>query len=557
MNNPIPRPVVTHAPGRVMIWLLLAGVSGCATPSEVDGRRPTFQLLEAGIGEIQAAYEAGTLTSVELVQAYLDRIAAYDRSGPAITSIISIHPEALSQAAALDDERRQNGSRGPLHGIPVLLKDNINTVDLPTTNGSAVLRGIVPPDDAVLTRELRQAGAIILGKASMGEFAAGSYNSVVGQTINPYNATRDTGGSSSGSAAAIAANFAVLAVGTDTSTSVRGPAAYNGIVGLRPTTGLVSRSGIAPKNLEFDSAGPMARRVTDVAHMLGVMAVADPDDPMSPPTWSEVSTRYEVVDGHIDYTTFLDAAALTGTRVGVVTDLFGGDPEIDAMATEALEQLRALGATLVDVRLDEAFKARYLGDGQLEIRRLGDYRFREDWEAYLATLPDAPQTVAEFVETYRTVVNESALPARENTMNLLTTSLTTSTSDPAYRRLVDETLPQATIDKLALFERADVDVLVFPYLTSFASVISNPVYELEDPSYVASDVPVPATLAGYSSVGFPCIVVPMGIGTQGLPMALAFFGKPYDEGLLLGYAYAYEHASGKRVPPPLLPPLGE
>ena len=539
------------------IWLVLALLPGCATPSDVEERQPTFQLLEAGIEEIQAAYESGTLTSVELVQGYLDRIAAYDRNGPAITSIISIHPDALSQAAALDDERRQSGSRGPLHGIPVLLKDNINTVDLPTTNGSAVLRGIVPSDDAVLTRELRQAGAIILGKASMGEFAAGSYNSVVGQTINPYNPKRDTGGSSSGSAAAIAANFAVLAVGTDTSTSVRGPAAYNGIVGLRPTTGLVSRRGIAPKNLEFDSAGPMARRVTDVAHMLSVMAVADPGDPMSAQTWSEVGSRYEVVDRHIDYTTFLDAAALGGTRIGVVRDLFGGDPDIDAMAAEALEQLRTLGATLVDVHLDEAFTSRYLGDGQLEIRRLADYRFREDWEAYLATLPDGPQTVAEFVETYETVVNESALPARGNTMSLLTTSLTTSASDPAYRHLVDEILPQATADKLALFEQADVDVLVFPYVTAFASVISNPVYELEDPSYLASEVPVPATLAGYSSVGFPCIVVPMGIGTQGLPMSLAFFGKPYDEGPLLGYAYAYEEASQKRVPPPLLPPLGE
>ncbi len=541
----------------VNVWLVLALLPACATPDGVEERQPTFQLLEAGIEEIQAAYGAGTLTSVELVQAYLDRIAAYDHSGAASTSISSVHPDALSQAAALADERRQNGIRGPLHGIPVLLKDNIDTVDLPTTNGSAVLRGIVPPDDAVLTRELRQAGAIILGKASMGEFAAGSYNSVVGQTINPYNAKRDTGGSSSGSAAAIAANFAVLAVGTDTSTSVRGPAAYNGIVGLRPTTGLVSRRGIAPKNLEFDSAGPMARRVTDVAHMLGVMAVADPGDPMSVRTWPEMSARYDVVDGHIDYTTFLDAAALSGTRVGVVRDLFGGDPEIDAMAAEALEQLRALGATLVDVHLDEEFKSRYLGDGQREIRRLANYRFREDWEAYLATLPGAPRTVAEFLETYRTVVNESALPASDGTMSLLTTSLTTSTSDPAYRRLVEEILPQATADKLALFERADVDVLVFPYLTSFASVISNPVYELEDPSYVASDIPVPATLAGYSSVGFPCIVVPMGIGTQGLPMALAFFGKPYDEGPLLGYAYAYEQASGKRVPPPLLPPLDE
>lgn len=175
---------------RMNLWVVLALLPACTPSIQVEKRQPAFQLLEAGIEEIQAAYEAGTLTSVELVQAYLDRIAAYDRSGPAITSIISLHPGALSQAAALDEERRQHGIRGPLHGIPVLLKDNIDTVDLPTTNGSAVLRGIVPTADAVLTRELRQAGAIILGKASMGEFAAGSYNSVVGQTINPYNAKR-------------------------------------------------------------------------------------------------------------------------------------------------------------------------------------------------------------------------------------------------------------------------------------------------------------------------------------------------------------------------------
>ena len=420
-----------------------------------------------------------------------------------------------------------------------------------------MLRGIVPPTDAALTRELRQAGAIILGKASMGEFAATSYNSVVGQAINPYNLKREAGGSSSGPGAAIAANFAVLAVGTDTSTSVRQPAAYNGIVGLRPTTGLVSRRGIAPKGLDFDTAGPMARRVEDVARMLSVMAVADPDDSVSVRIWSKVSDRYEIVNGHIDYTKFLDAAALKGRRIGVVRDFFGGDPEIDALAAEALEQLRALGATLVDVHLDEQFKSRYLGKGLREIRRLANYRFREDWEAYVATLPGAPKTVAEFIEAYKTVVNKSALPGTDYTMGLLTTSLTTSSSDPAYRNLIEQVLPQATADTLALFERADVDVLVYPYETNFAGVISNPVYKLEDPSYVSSAASDPATLAGYNSVGFPCIVVPMGIGSQGLPMALTFFAKPYDDGPLLGYAYAYEQASRKRVPPPLLPPLHE
>ena len=512
-----------------------------------------FNLMEASINDIQSAYDAETLTAVELVQGYLDRIAKYDNAGPAINSIISINPRALERAAALDRERQENSPRSPLHGIPVLLKDNIDTHDLPTTNGSAVLQGIYPPDDAPITRKLREAGAIILGKASMGEFASGSYNSVIGQAVNPYNLRRDTGGSSSGSASAIAANFAVLAVGTDTSTSVRGPSAYNGIVGLRPTTGLISRSGIAPKDLEFDSAGPMARTVSDIAHMLSVIAFYDPEDPFSRKVWSQIELRHKVTDGHIDYTTYLDDSALNGVRVGVVQDFFGGDPEIDAMANDALAQMTNLGAELIEVTLDEEFKQLYLEEGSQYIRRTADYRFREDWEAYLATLLGAPKTVAEFVEIYETEVNQSVRPARDSVMRLLRTSLSHSTEEAEYQNLVSEFLPRATADKLALFEKYDVDVLVFPYASAFAGVISNPVYEFNDPNYVESDVPAPATLAGYNSVGFPCIVVPMGIGSQGLPMAIAFFGRPYEEGEIIGYAYAYEQASLKREPPPLLP----
>lgn len=540
---------------RVILLLLIFSPFLVSCTSNTSDSQTQFVIEEATIEDIQNAYRSGSLTAVELVQGYLDRIQAYDSNGPKLHSIITLNSNALEQAASLDNELSRTGPRGPLHGIPVLLKDNIDTFDLPTTNGSAVLKDIIPPDDATVTRALREAGAIILGKAAMGEFASGSYNSVTGQTVNPYNSMRDTGGSSSGSAAAIAANFSVLAVGTDTSTSVRGPSAYNGIVGLRPTTGLISRAGIAPKDLEFDSAGPMARTVSDVAHMLGVIAVADPEDPLSTEVWAEVSSRYEVTDGRIDYARFLENTALTGIRVGVVRDLFGGDPEIDAMANEALEQISKLGATLVDISLDDGFKARYLGDGQREIRRIADYRFREDWEAYLATLPGAPKTVEEFIKRYEDVVNRSDMPARENVMRLLKTSLLHSTNEPEYQQLVNETLPRATADKLRLFEQNNVDVLVFPYITSFARVISNPLIQLEDPTFVTSDVPVPATLAGYSSVGFPCIVVPMGVGSQGLPMDLAFFGKPYSEGPLLGYAYAYEQVSGKRLPSPLFPAL--
>jgi amidase len=514
-----------------------------------------FAVEEATIDDIQTAYKSGYLTTVNLIQGYLDRINAYEKNGPKINSIITLNPHVLKQAALLDAERLKTGPRSALHGIPVLLKDNIDTFDLPTTNGSAVLKGIIPPDDATLTQALRDAGAIILGKASMGEFASGSYNSVSGQTINPYNFKRDTGGSSSGSAAAIAANFAVLAVGTDTSTSVRGPAAFNGIVGLRPTTGLISRDGIAPKDLQYDSAGPMARTVTDIAHMLSVIAVEDDKDPLSKSVWDEVSSRYQVKNGHIDYSMFLDRSALKGKRIGVVRNLFGGDPEIDEMANEAVKVIQSLGGIIIDIKFDEDFISRYLGGGSQKLRRVADYRFRNDWEEYLATLPGAPKSVAEFVNIYENIVNKSELPARENVLRLLKTSLLHSTDEQDYQYLVQEVLPKATADKLAIFEKYNLDVLVFPYETRFASVIRSPIYNLEDPTFVSSDIPSPATLAGYNSIGFPCIVVPMGIGSQGLPMDIAFFGKPYDEGPLLGYAFAYEQASMKRKPSPLLPPI--
>ncbi len=537
----------------ILFIAVLIFLSGCEMIADKQTGHRQFTLLEVTIEDIQSAYDAGELTSVELIEAYLERINEYDKKGPGINSIITVHHDALQIAEQLDKERNAGESRGPLHGIPVLLKDNIDTYDLPTSNGSAILKDIIPPDDATVTRELREAGAIILGKAAMGEFASGSYNSVIGQQINPYNLKRDTGGSSSGSASAIAANFAVLAVGTDTSTSVRGPAAFNGIVGLRPTTGLISRDGIAPKDLEFDSAGPMARTVTDVAYMLSTIAVEDRADPISSDVWSEVRNKYVVTDGHVDFTKYLDRQAINGKRIGVVRTLFGGDPEIDAMAEEALKVIESLGGILVDVELSDDFIARYLGEGSRYIRRTADYRFRRDWETYLETLPGAPKTVAEFIEIYENVVNKSNLPVRESVLRLLRTSLQHSTEEEAYQNLVNEVLPKATEDKLEIFNSNDLDVLVFPYETRFASVISNPVYSLEDPDFVDSDVPVPSTLAGYNSIGFPCIVVPMGHGSQGLPMALAFFGKPYDDGPVLAYAYAYEQASKKRRAPPLLP----
>jgi len=316
-----------------MLAVALAGTAALGTFTRPAEALP-FQLEEATIAEINDAFDAG-LTSRQLVQLYLNRIAAYEDGGTKLNSITTVNPQALDIAEALDIERRLKGPRSPLHGIPILLKDNIDTFDLPTSNGSVILQNAIPPDDAFITKALRDAGAIILGKAAMGEFAGGSYNTIDGQTLNPYSFKRNTGGSSSGSGAAVAANLTVLAIGTDTSTSVRGPASFNGVVGLRPTTGLISRDGIAPKNLTFDTAGPIARTVTDMAHLLNVIAGVDPADQLTLDSLGKIPA---------DYTDFLVQGSLQGARIGVARDFFGGNPEIDALAEAAIDKLEELGA---------------------------------------------------------------------------------------------------------------------------------------------------------------------------------------------------------------------
>ncbi len=520
-------------------------------PPPAEPPAAVFTLEEATIADIQAAFDAGGVSCEQLTQLYLDRVAAYDDAGPRLNSIITVNPRAVETARALDEERATSGPRSALHCIPVVLKDNIDTDDMPTTNGSAILKDAVPLDDAYLARALREAGALILGKASLGEFAGGnSYNSVDGQVINPYDARRGAGGSSSGSAVAVAANLAVVAVGTDTSTSVRGPASFNGIVGLRPTTGLVSRDGIAPKNLNFDTAGPMARTVADMAMLLTAIAGPDPSDPDHLNAIVYADHPVGPLAEQFDYSQFLLRGALQGARLGVARDYFGGDPEIDALAEAAIETLRELGADIVDpVTLDGSFVT--------NVRRIADYRFQADWEGYLATFgPDVPKTVAEFLERYDTEVAESAFPAEPSVVNLLTRASTTSVDDPDYVDLIDTVLPRNTQLKLELFASYNLDALVFPYHASFAPPIRNPTGTVDDPTFVPSeDVPSPSTLAGYSSVGFPGIVVPMGFGTQGLPMTISFLGRPYDEGKLIGYAYDYEQATTLRRPPPLAPPL--
>jgi amidase len=275
----------------------------------------------ATITELNAAFDAGTLTSVQLVSRYLSRIAAYDRQGPAIHAVITLNAKALETARALDAERKTKGTRSPLHGIPVVLKDNYDTRDLPTTGGSVLLEGYIPARDAVLVQKLRDAGAIVLAKVNMSEFASsGAYSSLGGQTLNPHQLAFAPGGSSGGTGAAIAAAFAQFGLGTDTGGSIRGPATVNGIVALKPTHGLLSRTGIIPLALSFDTGGPMARSVTDIAIALGAMTGVDAAD---------TATRRSEGHAERDYTRYLKADALKGARIGIARDFTGFDTEVD------------------------------------------------------------------------------------------------------------------------------------------------------------------------------------------------------------------------------------
>ncbi len=372
------------------LLLLLAGVmpAEAQTPAEARG------IAWATIEDLNAAFDSGQLTSERLIEMCLARIDAYDRAGPELHAVLWLNENALERARELDQERRQNGPRSPLHGIPVVLKDNVDTGDMPTTGGSALLAGSIPPDDAFIVKKLRDAGAIILAKVNLSELASGGILSSVGNFFpkNPHDLARTPSGSSGGTGAAVAAAFTQIGIGTDTGGSVRGPSTANGIVGLRPTHGLLSHDGIIPLSINLDMAGPMGRHVYDVAAMLGAMTGVDPADL----TTQKSEGRFET-----DYTQFLDAGALEGARIGIARDLMGGNEAVDWIIEGALETMRGQGTTILDVRYPPWL---------LEVKgvwyttvRWPD--FRAQIEDYLATLgPEYPKTLSEMIERSEEIV---------------------------------------------------------------------------------------------------------------------------------------------------------
>jgi Asp-tRNA(Asn)/Glu-tRNA(Gln) amidotransferase A subunit family amidase len=511
--------------------LLAVGSVGCATrQSPTEGDSTPFDVVEATIADIHAAMRDGRVTARGLVDAYLARIEAYDRQGPALHAIIEINPNARQRADELDAAFAASGPVGPLHGIPVIVKDNYDFAGMATTAGSASLAASMPPDDAFQVARIRAAGAIVLAKSNMAEFAFSPYETIgsriPGFTRNPYATNRVPAGSSGGTAAAVAASFGAVGLGTDTGNSIRGPSSHNALVGIRSTIGLTSRDGIVPLYFSHDIGGPMARTVADAAAVLDVIAGTDPADPVT----AQADARRAA-----DYNASLDAGALSGARLGVVRQIVddeSGDARVRDVFAQALADLRDAGAEIVDPvaipMLDE--RVSYWCS-----------RFRHDLEAYLATVgSDAPvKTLADIVASgdYDRTVRDR-----------LRRSLEESLEDPEVRCAEQQANRRRLAEQVsAILAELQLDALLFPTWSNPPRLIGD----MSSPAGDNSQVLSPQT-------GFPAITVPMGWVQEGgapLPAGLQILGDAWSEPRLIAIAYAYEQATHHREPPPTTPPL--
>lgn len=502
--------------------------AGDAAPAAV----PAFAFEEATIADLQAKMAAGALTSHALTQAYLDRIAAIDKAGPALDSVIERNPDALKEADALDAERKAGRIRGPLHGIPVLLKDNIDATPMANSAGSLALAGHHPKTDAFLVAKLRAAGAVILGKTNLSEWAnfrstraTSGWSGRGGQTKNPYALDRSPCGSSAGTGTAIAANLAVVGIGTETDGSIICPAAVAGLVGIKPTVGLVSRSGIIPISVSQDTAGPMARSVTDAAALLGVIAAPDAGDPAAAERTGATP---------IDYSAHLKPDALKGARIGVVRKLMGYQPDTDAAMERAIAALRNAGATVVDAGIPT------LGQWDAAEMDMLLYEFKDGVNRYLADSHAPRKTLAELIAfDTQHAAGEMPFFAQELFEQAQAKGPLT---DTAYIEARDRARllagPQG-ID-VALREQ-HLDALVAPAM--------SPAW-LTDP--INGDHFIGAGYGAAAVARYPSLTVPMG-QVHGLPVGIVFMGTAWSEPRLIELGYAFEHATRARTPPRFLP----
>ncbi len=497
----------------------------------------TLQLDSATISDLNAAIDAGALTSEKLVQLYLARIEAYE---PKLNAIITLNRKATEEARALDAERKAKGRRSLIHGIPVILKDNFDTVDLPTTGGFYGLKDSLPPQDATLVKQLRAAGAIILAKVNLSEFASGgAMSSLGGQSHNPHKLDVTPSGSSGGTGVGIAAVYSPLGYGTDTGGSIRGPSTSNGIVGLKPTHGLLSRAGIIPLALSFDTGGPMALSVYDIAVSLNYTTGVDPRDE---------ATKKSLGKSETDYTAFLDKHALKDARIGIARDFLGQDADVDSVVESALSAMKAQGATIVDVKYpDTLLKIR--SDLYNAIRRP---EFKAQIEDYLATLkPGFPKKHSELLALSEKITSRSPEGYWPNHGRLTlyrAEAKAPALNDPVYLVARNQGLAFVRDTLQALIEINKLDAIVYP---------TSP----RRPAKIGEE-PTPATMAAANSPtnfanlsGFPDLIVPAGFTSNGLPVGISFFGPAFSEPKLLALGYSFEQATKARRLPVHTPPL--
>ncbi|HYE84862.1 MAG TPA: amidase family protein, partial [Vicinamibacterales bacterium] len=481
-----------------------------------------FEVHEQSIVDLQAAMQAGRVTSRGLVDSYLARIAAYDQAGPRLNSIVQLNPRAREEADARDAERADKKVRGPLHGIPVLIKDNYDTSDMPTSGGALGLASLQPAADAFQVRKLRDAGAVILGKTTMHELAAGITNisSLTAQTRNPYDLFRVPGGSSGGTGAAIAASFAAAGMGSDTCGSIRIPAANQNMVGLRGTHGLSSRVGVMPLSSTQDIAGPLARSVTDLAIMLDATVGADPADPITAESNGRIPKSYRDA---------LSSDGLKGARIGVLRTLWGTAPEDDEVAgivRKALDGFKAQGAEVVDVSVPG------LDDLLRDSSVIAD-EFKFDLMAYLARHPNAP------VKSLGEILDRGLHHAELDATFRLRNQPEKRETEHYRQALIKRRASRAAV--LATLEELRIDALAYPTLRRKPALIGE--------AQGGTNCQLSAT------TGLPAISMPAGFSTDGVPIGLELLGGAWEEAKLLKYAYAWEQASKLRKAPFSAPPL--
>ena len=515
-------------------WLIAAGACTSSPSQPAAPPEPaTVDVVELSATDARDRMTAGTLTSEALTSAYLQRIADVDDAGPKLAAVIELNPRAEDEARALDDERRAGKVRGPLHGLPILIKDNVDVAGMVNSAGSLALAEHRPKTDAFVVARLRDAGAVILGKTNLSEWAnfrstrsSSGWSSRGGQTRNPYVLNRNPCGSSSGTGAAIAASLGAIGIGTETDGSIICPASVNGLVGLKPTVGVVSRSGIIPISISQDTAGPMSRTVADAALLLSAMAAVDNGDPTAAAAAGKIH----------DYTTFLKPDAVKGKRFGVLRQAMGYHPDVDASATSALDALRKAGAEVVDVTVPT-----YNDWNDAEFAVLL-YEFKDGLNTYLKS-SGAPHASLEALIAWNKANADRVMPIFGQEI-FEQAQAKGPLSDAAYVKARDAARRLAGRDGLvAALDRHKLDALIAPSV--------SPAWPTD---HVLGDHFVGAGYGMAAVAGTPSITVPIG-ESHGLPLGLTFMGRAYSEGELIGFAYALEQVTKARKPPGFKPTL--